>query len=421
MALSDYANWWDRERKTSEKALEEWVQENPQWWAIGVATFTSTAMELGAGMVDALRLGEGAAQGTVKGVATDAMRLLVLIGPLSKLGGVASGIARTNSIRLAVTTQGVTGPCTFTAVNNAASIASGSGRNFFLTAREAARALGKPLGSVAKVGADYKLAAWIDELIPFLTKQGVRLRNLGKPASLADVTAAAGSQNGVVVFAIKWVDAAGKTHAHSMIAARTGLGVQFADYGGKFMSSLSELAKRGPQWAATSGYSVYTTAAGGSSVLVEFTGLTGAMHQYGMQVFKGGMLLLEGAHALETPDGGVDLALEVTPSAVIANTHEPEVVKQSFEAFKARKEGKPLAQMRPVNVTGRRSPPPPPHLLTGVQYRLNFAGFGAGPVDGINGPKTKRATRQFQSTYDLVVDAIPGPKTQKKLVEVCGF
>jgi Putative peptidoglycan binding domain len=75
----------------------------------------------------------------------------------------------------------------------------------------------------------------------------------------------------------------------------------------------------------------------------------------------------------------------------------------------------------PVKITGRRNCPPRSDFLTGVQYRLNASGFGAGPVDGVNGPKTKKAVTEFQKTYALRVDGIPGPQTQTKLVEICGF
>ena len=421
MSLSEYADWWDKQKKDSEKVLEEWVQDNPQWWAIGIATATSTAMELGAGMVDALRFGEGLAQGDVKGVAKDAMRLLVLVGPLAKLGGMLGRLAQTQMIRLAVTTKGVTGPCTFTAVNNALSIVGGGNRSLFFTVREAAQALGKPLAGLAKVGGKYKLAAWIDDLIPFLTKQGVRLRNLGTAKSVTDVASAARTENGVVIFAIEWADMAGKLQRHSMIAVRTVSGVRFADYGGKFISSLSELASRGGIWAAKGGYSIAATASKGSSILIEGMETIGALEKYGMEVFKGGILLLEGIHAVETPDG-VDLAFPVTTAAAIeTDSHEPEIVKQSFEAFKARKNGRPIVRLPAINIVGRRNAPPRSDWLTGVQYRLNAIGFGAGPVDGIMGPKTKKAVTAFQKTYGLRVDGIPGPRTQEKLVEICGF
>lgn len=421
MAASELADWWDKQHRESKQILDEWVQDNPQWWAIGLATTAATAMDLGQGMVDALRLGEGTAQGGLKGVGTDVLRLLVLTGPLARGGAALGRLAHTQTLRLAVTTADVTGPCTFTAVNNAATIAGGRARNLFVLASDAAKALGKPLSQVAKAGSRYKLAAWIDDLIPFLTKQGVRVRNLGRLQSLDDVTRAAASSDGVVVFAIEWADAAGKIHRHSMIAVRTLGGVKFADYGGRFISSLSELAARGGSWAAQGGFRVVSPAGTGSSVLFPGMEVIGALERHAMDVFKGAALLLEGVNAVTTPDG-VEMALPVTPAAAIETAaHEPDVIKASFDAFKERKGGRPVLRMPPIAFKGRKNGPPPVQLLTGVQYRLNALGFGAGPVDGINGPRTQRAVKAFQRSYDLVVDGIPGPKTQARLAQVCGY
>jgi hypothetical protein len=62
----------------------------------------------------------------------------------------------------------------------------------------------------------------------------------------------------------------------------------------------------------------------------------------------------------------------------------------------------------------------PVEELTGVQARLNNLGFESGPVDGIMGPITRSAVRRFQEKHALLVDGIPGPQTQGKLVEVYG-
>jgi len=58
--------------------------------------------------------------------------------------------------------------------------------------------------------------------------------------------------------------------------------------------------------------------------------------------------------------------------------------------------------------------------MTGIQARLNNLDFNSGPVDGIRGPITTGAVKEFQTKYKLVVDGIPGPITQKKLKEVYG-
>lgn len=52
-----------------------------------------------------------------------------------------------------------------------------------------------------------------------------------------------------------------------------------------------------------------------------------------------------------------------------------------------------------------------------IQAALAEAGFYAGKIDGIMGPKTKKALRAFQSSQGLKADAIAGPRTQKALSE----
>ena len=55
MAAAELADWWDKQHRDSNHILEEWVENNPQWWAVGLATTGATAMDLGHGVVDALR------------------------------------------------------------------------------------------------------------------------------------------------------------------------------------------------------------------------------------------------------------------------------------------------------------------------------------------------------------------------------
>jgi N-acetylmuramoyl-L-alanine amidase len=57
----------------------------------------------------------------------------------------------------------------------------------------------------------------------------------------------------------------------------------------------------------------------------------------------------------------------------------------------------------------------PVEALTGVQARLNNLGYDCGPVDAVNGPRTKAAVKAFQKAHGLDVDGIPGPNTQAAL------
>jgi N-acetylmuramoyl-L-alanine amidase len=63
----------------------------------------------------------------------------------------------------------------------------------------------------------------------------------------------------------------------------------------------------------------------------------------------------------------------------------------------------------------------PYDTLTGVQQRLNNLGFHCGAEDGVMGPRTERAVRDFQRAHKpLTVDGIPGSQTQNKLKELHG-
>jgi peptidoglycan hydrolase-like protein with peptidoglycan-binding domain len=55
------------------------------------------------------------------------------------------------------------------------------------------------------------------------------------------------------------------------------------------------------------------------------------------------------------------------------------------------------------------------NLITVVQRRLIAIGYEPGPVNGINGPLTQEAIKNYQRDNGLIVDGIPGPKTLKSL------
>lgn len=58
--------------------------------------------------------------------------------------------------------------------------------------------------------------------------------------------------------------------------------------------------------------------------------------------------------------------------------------------------------------------------VSGYQARLHNLGFFPGPIDGIDGAKTKSAVRQFQSVVGATVDGIVGSETRKHLEERYG-
>ncbi|MDF2692296.1 MAG: hypothetical protein K0S65_679 [Labilithrix sp.] len=54
--------------------------------------------------------------------------------------------------------------------------------------------------------------------------------------------------------------------------------------------------------------------------------------------------------------------------------------------------------------------------LAGVQDALAKLGFDPGTIDGLNGPNTQKAVREFQAQVSIGIDGIVGPETRQALV-----
>jgi phosphohistidine swiveling domain-containing protein len=433
MSWSDYAtsriaDAWDTKQRKREKDLEEWVQDNPQWWAIGLATLGSTGMTVAGGFVDVLRIGEGAAEGGVWGVGKDALRVLSVATPAVKAAGAAaSQFINLARLRVAVKVTGVSGPCTFQAVNNALQLTRG--KSIFVTVEDLAKAVGRPMQSL-KLNAkkQYVLATSIDAMVPVLRSAGATVTPVSGINSIAQVVGLA-QRNRVVVFAFETVTrqvqhgkVVMKPIKHTIIAVRTMAGhVRFADYGGKLFNSIEELCSRWGQ--VMEPIRLFRKGGNGLSAgIVQGTSSFGPMAD---KLTAGAVLLIEGATVIETLENGAEIAV---PLEVVAarpggqDADPPPVVQASYEAFKRRRRGQPIGRLSPQAVESGAALAPKPHTLAGVQFRLNALGFGAGPVDGVLGPRTTRAVRAFQQAHPpLAVDGVPGPKTQERLVEACAY
>jgi peptidoglycan hydrolase-like protein with peptidoglycan-binding domain len=53
----------------------------------------------------------------------------------------------------------------------------------------------------------------------------------------------------------------------------------------------------------------------------------------------------------------------------------------------------------------------------GVQDALAKLGFDPGEVDGLNGPKTQKAVREFQAQASIGIDGIVGDETRQALMD----
>ncbi|MGE0760436.1 MAG: LysM peptidoglycan-binding domain-containing protein [Pirellulaceae bacterium] len=224
--LSAIADKWDAQHAISEKELERLVEEHPNYFAVVVATAVSTSMQLGAGLVDVLRLGEGVKDGTLSGVGKDALRLLQVAGPVAKVGRFA--LAR-------VFPDPKGGVCAWVA---AAKALRQTGTKHFATLEDIATAAGT---TVSRLGGVSSIA----NVVPALLNLGAKVRGLGTASSIQQVGQAALKGNGVVLFGVKWV-MQGKNVGHVLYAYKDTTGVvRIVDRSGKIVKSLAELEKVG--------------------------------------------------------------------------------------------------------------------------------------------------------------------------------
>ena len=246
-AASDIADWWSEQHRTSKRELDEFVEEHPNWFGIIVAGTTATAMDLGAGFVDVLRLGEGAAEGGLKGIAHDGLRLLQFAPAVGKLSRFALA-------RVMVDPGG--GICTW--VSGAKALRQ-VGVKAFASVDDLAQAAG--LQSIGQLG-----GAFVDKLTPVLQKLGARVTSLGRSANLEAVNVAV-RKDSVVLFSVQW-SRAGQQVGHTLYAFRDSIGrMRYADRTGAVVGALAELEKFYP---GIGGAKVYGTAAlvQGASILI---------------------------------------------------------------------------------------------------------------------------------------------------------
>ncbi|MCZ2153179.1 MAG: hypothetical protein LC114_04640, partial [Bryobacterales bacterium] len=80
MIGSECADWWKKRNEEYHDELEQYVLDNPGYFAVFVATAKATAADYAmVSIVDLARLGEGMAEGTVEGIVRDVFRLLAFL------------------------------------------------------------------------------------------------------------------------------------------------------------------------------------------------------------------------------------------------------------------------------------------------------------------------------------------------------
>jgi|CXWL01.1.fsa_nt_gi hypothetical protein len=240
-AASDIADWWDEQHRQAKKELDHFVENNPNLFGVVVATAIATAMEVGAGTVDTLRFGQGLAEGGVKSVGKDALRLIGLAGPLGRGAKIVQASANAKLARLIVDPGG--GICGWVSGTQAL---RQTGTKAFAAVDDLAQALGKSI-------ADFSGTS-LSVLVASLRQVGARMGVLKSATSIDDIARMTLNNGGVTIFSVfgkRMEGGALKQVGHALYAYRDNMGrLRILDRGGsagklpEVFESLEALAKK---------------------------------------------------------------------------------------------------------------------------------------------------------------------------------
>jgi hypothetical protein len=234
MIGSECADWWEERNKEYHAELEQYVLENPGYFAVFVATGKATAADFAMTMVvDLARLGEGVAEGSVKGVVQDVFRVLSFIPEAKVLQGSKTLLGRAvqllGNIRVWRKLEG--GLCLPIAI---AQVLQRGGHSIGVGLAAIADGLGMPLIRIFKDGAGWGAVERA------LTKLGLQFSKFSGAGfkTFDELTRLAARQTGPLL--VRIVNSAGEGHA--ILIGKTLNGVKIIDRYGIF-NNLDDLAR----------------------------------------------------------------------------------------------------------------------------------------------------------------------------------
>lgn len=407
------ADYLDRKIATAEKPVLDFLDENPflakvlfvtevSWLAMGPIGYVNTQLLHPAdtlrGYSDLARVGQGikdfANGGPGVGVVQDGIRGVGIIGLLRG----ATGAARVGAGRLSLRFMADAPGSSCAAMAPCIALRRNGLRPFILFS-DLIRLAGFDPEGVALVGSTSATVRG------YLGGAKVKFAEVPPPLSLSELEGAVRRAKKTVLFTVKY-----KRGVHTLAAYIDELGrFRIHDRTGAVVSSLQELDAKFPN-------SGYTGIGAGDA---EFAP--------GWPLF-----LIDGLKVISLPEGAA-LAMQVVPALAIGREDaDPEMVVQALESKILRDIGTcPVPKLAPAPVAGlpavnRKSVAPRPEWLTGVKYRLNHLGYGAGQLRGgamanDYDDRCRRAIRAFQKDCRLMADGVPGPQTQGALVKICGY
>lgn len=234
--FTDLANKWDANRKQTEGILDDYVSRNPNQFAIIVATSVHTAMTLGSGIVDLLRLGDGVVKGTWRGAGEDSLRVIGVAAPAAKGLQVYKSFVNTKLAKLIVD---IGGPrCSW--INSAKALTqtghkSTNGKLF---------ASVQDLLDTMRVNMDNALGISLHNMVAKLNSIGARTRSVIDVSSVNQVLKYLKSDGSVVLVSLKGMKDGQRTGGHAVYFFKDHLGrVRIMDRTGQYQT-LTELVAR---------------------------------------------------------------------------------------------------------------------------------------------------------------------------------
>ena len=229
------ADWWTEQQRRSELSLEAFVEQHPNQFGIIVATAVHTSMELGSGVVDVLRLGDGIGQGGVKGWATDGLRWFAFAGSLGKGVQMMRSGAGAKLARAILDPGG--GICSW--VNSTkALVHTGQklGGKLFVAVEDLARAAGVPFHQLGGIP--------LDDMIATLRRLGAKVKSVQNVSELSAALKLLPRNGSVLLISVKVIQQGRVAGGHAMYLFYDVLGrLRVMDRTGIY-DSLSAVAKR---------------------------------------------------------------------------------------------------------------------------------------------------------------------------------
>ncbi len=210
--FTEVADWFERKRSQSDNILDKWVEDsNYSQGVMIIASTTKGFTTFGAGFVDLLRIGDGIKQDTLKGVGTDALRLIAIF-PFGKATQMLKSAKGVSIAKVIIDTGGPN--CFWVASAKAfAQISHRHKGNLFASVEDLAKALNMSMDNLWKIPNLFTG-------ISYLKKIGARIGKVMPVSTLKDIAHMLPSDGSVVMIAVNVMKDSKVIGGHAIYAFR---------------------------------------------------------------------------------------------------------------------------------------------------------------------------------------------------------